>query len=280
MPAKKIGFCFSGEGARGAVQAGIAWRLAQDGILANFTAGVSSGSICAAAYSHLGPDGLADLWANIKGLRSVFGVNWPIPFKRGLLNQRPMEKIVYNAVQYPPICEAMVSRIDIATGELNYVSNAQHTPNDFAEAVLGSVAISGLVEDRNGWVDAGSRQLAPISLCVDAGCTDIYIILGRPLVIMPWTRPRGILQIPGIIFRAFDITLFEVLLRDIDYWVGPDAEPRAKKIKITVVQPETLCYENIEFNKCPIGVEFGKTVTGMKNKTQLRAHFRRHPLRD
>lgn len=275
---KKIGFCFTGEGARGAIQAGIAARLAQDGIVANFTAGVSSGSICAAAYSHLGPDGLADLWAGIRNIFSVFSVNWNLLYKSGLLNQKPMEKLVYNAVQYPPICEAMVSRIHIESGELDYVSNQRVSTQEFAEAVLGSVAITGLVQDRNGWIDAGSRQLAPIGLCVDAGCTDIYVIAGRPLVMQHWNKPRGMLQAPIMAFRALDITLFEIVLRDINYWVGPDAPAAAKKIKINVVQPTELFYETVEFGKCKAGVEFGRTVSVLQNKAQLRRHFLRHPV--
>lgn len=279
MPTKKIGFCFTGEGARGAIQAGIAARLARDGITANFTVGVSSGSICAAAYSHLGPEGLADLWSGIKNIFSVFSVNWNLFGKSGLLNQRPMEKLVYNAVQYPPICEGMISRLNIESGELDYVSNARVPTNDFAEAVLGSVAITGLVQDRNGWVDAGSRQLAPVSLCIDAGCTDIYIIAGRPLVMQHWTKPKGIFPAPLMAFRALDITLFEIVLRDIDYWIGPDAPSKAQKIKINVVQPTELLYEAVEFARCKDGVEFGQTVSFMQNKAQLRRHFQKHPLK-
>lgn len=279
MPAKKIGFCFTGEGARGAIQAGIAARLAHDGITANFTVGVSSGSICAAAYSHLGPDGVAELWGGIKNIFSVFGVNWNLFGKSGLLHQRPMEKLVYNAVQYPPICEGMISRLHIESGELDYVSNARVPPNDFAEAVLGSVAITGLVQDRNGWVDAGSRQLAPVSLCIDAGCTDIYIIAGRPLVMQHWTKPKCIFPAPLMAFRALDITLFEIVLRDIEYWIGPDAPASAKKVKINVVQPTELLYEAVEFNRCKDGVEFGRTVSVMQNKAQLRRHFQKHPLK-
>lgn len=276
----KVGFCFTGEGARGAIQAGIAYGLAQHGIMADFTAGISSGSICAAAYAHLKPSGLYDLWHNIKGVTSVFGINWwKLPCVYGLCNQKPMEKIVKAAVQNEPICESVVARMHIETGTMDYVSNKKVSRDDFAEAVLGSVAITALVEDRNGWVDAGSRQLAPVSLCVDAGCTDIYIITGRPMRILDWKKPRGLLKIPAMAFRAFDISLFEIAMRDINYWVGPDAPDSAKDLNITVVQPTRLLYENIEFNKCAEGAAWGRYNYMGHKKAELKMHFCRYPLK-
>lgn len=276
---KKIGFCFTGEGARGAVQAGIAYDLAQRGIIADFAAGISSGSICAAAYAHLKPAGLYNLWADIKGIRSVFGLNlWRLPWVYGLLNQKPMEKMVRAAVRNEPICESMVALMNIATGDMKYVSNHKVSRDEFAEAVLASVAITALVEDRKGWVDAGSRQLAPVSLCVDAGCTDIYIITGRPMVIQKWQKPRGLLKILEMAFRAFDISLFEIAMRDINYWIGPDAPASAKDINISLIQPTTLFYENVEFNKCAEGVLLGKNNYTGKDKAALQMHFCKFPL--
>lgn len=274
----KIGFCFTGEGARGAVQAGIAYSLAHDGIVADFTAGISSGSVCAAAYAHLKPAGLYDLWANIKTIRSVFGVNWNPFWKSGFLNQKPMEKLVYDAVSHDPVCESMVARLNIETGDMQYVSNAHVSRTEFAEAVLGSVAITAMVQDRDGWVDAGSRQLAPVSLCVDAGCTDIYIITGRPLVIQNWKRPRGFFSIPAYAFRAFDLSLFEIALRDINYWIGPDAPASAKNINITLVQPTAVFYESIEFRKCAKGVVWGREHHTGHSKQALQMHFRQYPV--
>ncbi|NDD53901.1 hypothetical protein EBZ39_08470, partial [bacterium] len=277
----KVGFCFTGDGARGAVQAGIAFSLAyHQQIWANFVTGVSSGSVCAAAYSHLGPAGCAELWAGIKSIFSVFQPNWWIFGKTGLMNQCPMEKLVYRAVQNHPHCESVVTRLNIATGDLQYVSNFKVSRHDFAEAVLGSVAITGLVQDRNGWIDAGSRQLAPVSLCVDAGCTDIYVIAGRPLhQIAQWKKPRGILPAIPTALRALDLTLFEITLRDINYWTGPDAPESAKDINIYLIQPTDLFYDNVDFRCCASGVKLGMYNYTGRNKEELRMHFQRYPLK-
>jgi len=278
----KIGFCFSGEGARGAIQAGIALALAEQGIRADFTAGISSGSVCAAAYSHLGPYGLAELWASIKNIFSVFSPNWNLLGKSGLLNQKPMAKLVYEAVTRDPICESMVVRMGIESGELEYVSNYKTSREQFAEAVLGAVAITALVEDRHGYVDAGSRQLAPISLCLDEGCTDIYVILGRPLRMQYWRKPRGLLQIPAMGFRALDISLFELVLRDIHEWVGVggnDINERAPKVNITVLQPQEQIYQATEFRHCGRGVAYGQKYYSQYTREKLLAHFTSFPVR-
>ena len=72
----KIGFCFTGEGARGSIQSGIALGLYNNGIKADYTIGVSSGSICSAAYSYLGAQGLTEMWRDIDNIFSVFSLNF------------------------------------------------------------------------------------------------------------------------------------------------------------------------------------------------------------
>lgn len=254
----KVGFCFTGEGARGSVQAGIALGLAARGIRADFTIGVSSGSICAASYAHLGPEGLAELWSSIKNIFHVFSPNLGFLWRRGILNQKPMERIVKKAVMNDPICESVAVRMNIEDGRMDYVSNMSCTREDFAEAVLGSVAITALVEDRNGWVDAGSRQLAPLEQCIQAGCDEIYVIMGRRFMIEEWKMPSGFLPATRMAFRALDISLNEFMLRDINNCLKEEGDPGYRGIKIHLVEPHETPFESVEFRKCPYGVEYGK----------------------
>jgi predicted acylesterase/phospholipase RssA len=266
----KIGFCFTGEGARGSIQAGISYGLYKQGIKADFTIGVSSGSICAASYAYLGPEGLADMWSNIKNVFSVFGINYNLIGKSGLLNQKPMQKIVEKAMKNDPICESIVVRMNIEDGYMDYVSNKNVTPKEFEDAVLGSVAITALVEDKNGWVDAGSRQLTPLKQCIEAGCTDIYVIMGRTLDLPPWEKPKGLLKIFKMAFRALDITLYEVMIRDINNCLKIKTDQGYKNINIFLVEPKELLFDSVEFNKCKEGVEYGKTEFQIHNKKALR----------
>lgn len=267
---KKIGFCFTGEGARGSIQAGIALGLHNEGIDADFTIGISSGSICAASYSYLGPKGLADMWSNISNIFDVFGINYGFIWKNGILNQKPMEKIVKNAVKNQPICESVVVRMNIEDGRMEYVSNKNVNAEEFGEAVLGSVAITALVEDRNGWVDAGSRQLAPLEQCIEAGCNKIYVIMGRRFEIDEWKKPTGILPAIKMAYRALDISLNEIMMRDINKCLKNEGEFGYKGIDIHLVQPNETLFQTIEFNRCKDGVKYGVDNYYKNDKKGLR----------
>jgi predicted acylesterase/phospholipase RssA len=253
----KVGFCFTGEGARGSVQAGIALGLHNEGINADFAIGISSGSICAASYSYLGPKGLADMWSDVSNIFDVFGVNWTFPWRRGLLNQRPMERIIKKAMKNDPICESVVVRMNIQDGRMEYVSNKSCSSDDFMEAVLGAVAITALVEDRNGWVDAGSRQLAPLEQCIEAGCDDIYVIMGRKFNIEEWKMPGGFMSAIQMAYRALDISLNEIMMRDISKCLKNEGEFGYKGINIHLVEPLETPFQTVEFNKCRYGVSYG-----------------------
>jgi predicted acylesterase/phospholipase RssA len=263
---KKIGFCFTGEGARGSIQAGIALGLSKSGITADYTIGISSGSICAASYCYLGPKGLADMWSNISGIFDVFGFNFDFPFRSGLMNQKPMQRIVKNSLLKDPICESVVCRMSIETGALEYVSNKNVSKEDFEDAVLGSVAITGLVEDRKGYVDAGSRQLAPLEQCINAGCKEIYVIMGRPSYLENWSMPKGPFRQFKMAFRALDITLYEIMIRDIFSCIRSESHPDFKGVNIHLVEPNELLFESVEFKKCNLGVKYGESNYKINDK--------------
>lgn len=253
----KIGFCFTGEGARGSIQSGMALGLERMGIKADFTIGISSGSICSASYAYLGPEGMAELWSSIRNIFHVFGFNPLMFWSRGLLNQKPMEKIVQNAMKNAPICESVVARMNIKDGRMDYVSNRSCSPDHFAEAVLGSVAITALVADRDGWVDAGSRQLAPLEQCIAAGCDEIYVIMGRRFMIEEWNLPSGFLCSAKMAFRALDISLNEFMLRDINRCLKQEGDQGFKGVNIHLVEPNETLFESTEFYRCKEGVKYG-----------------------
>lgn len=262
----KIGFCFTGEGARGAIQAGIVQGLNDLNIKPDITIGISSGSICSASYAYLGPTGLVDLWSNVKNIFSVFGLNFNILMKTGLLNQKPMEKIVLSAMRNNPICESLVCKMNIETGEMKYVSNRQVEIDYFMESVLASVAITGLVEDRQGWVDAGSRQLAPLKQAIELGCNKIYVIMGRPFSLSEWSKPTGFFKNAKMAFRALDISLHELMTRDINEFL----KNKNLKCEIFLVEPTSFFYDSVEFNKCNEGVKLGRNNFTILDKREIK----------
>lgn len=270
----KTGFCFTGEGARGAIQAGIVTGLDNLNIKPDITIGVSSGSICSASYAYLGASGLFDMWKNVKNIFSVFGINYNIFTKSGIMNQNPMKKIVLRAMKNEPICESIVSKMNIETGELAYVSNFKTNKKEFCESVLASVAITGLVEDKDGWVDAGSRQLAPLKQAIDLGCSKIYVIMGRPFSLSQWSKPKGFFKHAKMAFRALDISLQEIMIRDISQFLKK--EEISENIEIFLVEPHNLFYDSVEFNKCKEGVYLGKDNFSILDKREIKKFIKNY----
>lgn len=272
---KKICFCYSGEGARGSIQAGITKSLTDKGIIPDVTIGVSSGSVCASSYSYLGSQGLLDLWNSIDSVFDVFGFNYSFLWKTGFLNTKPLNKRVQSIVNDYPLCESIVSKLNIETGEIRYVSNKYSSQKEFIDSVVASIAITTLVEDKDGWVDAGSRVLAPIDHAVALGCSDIYIISGRPMELQYWEKSTGWLSLFKIGLRALDISLYEVMFRDIQNWIYDPEKIKKNQINITLLQPKELIFESTEFKKCRIGTQYGLTEYVSYNPLQLQVLFPR-----
>lgn len=270
---KKICFCYSGEGARGSIQAGITKSLIQKGIKPDLTIGVSSGSICASSYSYLGADGLTDLWKSIDSILDVFGLNINFLWKTGFLNSKPLEKRIKKIIHDEPICESIVSKLNIESGEIKYVSNKQSTRQEFIDSIIASIAITTLVEDKNGWVDAGSRTLAPIDKAVSLGYSDIYVITGRPTDLQFWNKPKGWLSLFKLGLRALDISLYELMLRDINNWITNPRKILENDVNITLIQPKDFIFESTDFKQCSSGVEYGLTEYETYNPTQIQTMF-------
>lgn len=273
MKTNKICFCYSGEGARGSIQAGITKSLIDKGIKPDITVGVSSGSVCAASYSYLGADGLIDLWKSIDNILDVFGFNYNFLWKSGFLNSKPLLNRIQKIVHDNPLCESIVSKLNIETGEIKYTSNKKSTKQEFIDSIIASIAITTLIEDKNGWVDAGSRVLTPIDHAVSLGCSEIYIITGRPMELSYWRKPKGWLSLFKFGLRALDISLYELMLRDINNWINDSEKIKKYNINVTLVQPKDFIFESTEFNKCYIGTVYGQNNYTMYNPNEMQALF-------
>lgn len=273
MNTNKICFCYSGEGARGSIQAGITKHLISSGIIPDITIGVSSGSVCASSYSYLGADGLVELWNSIDSILDIFDFNYNFLWKSGLLNSKPLLKKVTSIVHDKPICESIVSKLNIETGEVKYVSNYLYDKQEFIDSVVASIAITTLIEDKDGWVDAGSRVLTPIDHAVSLGCSDIYIITGRPMQLSYWKKPKGWLSLFKFGLRALDISLYELMLRDINNWINNTDKIKQHNININLLQPKDFVFESTEFSKCKYGVQYGMENYTSYNPVQMQALF-------
>lgn len=269
----KICFCYSGEGARGSIQAGITKSLIDKGIKPDLTIGVSSGSICAASYSYLGANGLVDLWNSINSILDIFDFNINFLWKSGFLNSRPLLKKIENIVHDYPLCESIVSKLHIETGDVRYVSNKLSKRSEFIDSIIASIAITTLIEDKNGWVDAGSRVLTPIDYAVSLGCTDIYIITGRPMRLQNWKKPKGWLSFAKIGLRALDLSLYEIMFRDINDWINNESKILQHGINLTLIQPRDFIFESTDFKMCKKGTQYGLSEYSMYNPMELKQMF-------
>lgn len=272
----KICFCYTGEGARGSIQAGITQSLIDMKIKPDLTIGVSSGSICSSSYSYLGSNGMIDLWNSIDSILDVFGINYNFLWKNGLLNSKPLEHRIRGIIHNFPICESIVSKLNIETGEIKYVSNIGCDKEELINSIVASICITTLVEDKNGWVDAGSRILAPIDKAVSLGYKDIYIITGRPMRLQQWKKPSGWLALFKQGFRALDISLYEIMLRDINSWISDRNKLKQNGVNITLLQPKELLFESIDFAKCKIGTSYGYHNYDIFNTSQIMELFNQY----
>ena len=195
---------------------------------------------------------MADLWSGVNSLWDVFGFNWNFLWNTGILNQKPAEKYIQAAIRNTPICESVISRLNVCKGVVEYVSNQNIPKEEFAEAVLSAFAIPGLVTARNGYIDGAFMVETPLQQAIDSGCTEIHVILGSPMKPSVWSIPTGLFKFASMFYRAFDLSLTEILILDVFNYIKS-----GNNIPIHVYQPNTCLYSLLDFSQCAQGVQYG-----------------------
>ena len=82
--------------------------------------------------------------------------------------------------------------------------------------------------------------------------------MGRPSYLESWTKPTGLFRQFKMAFRALDITLYEIMIRDIFSCIRSETHPDFKGVDIHLVEPNELLFESVEFKKCQLGVKYGE----------------------
>lgn len=88
-----------------------------------------------------------------------------------------------------------------------------------------------------------------------------------------WNKPTGFLSLFKLGLRALDISLYELMLRDINNWIKDRYKIQSHDLNITLVQPKDFIFESVEFSKCKNGTEYGLTQYDMYNPTEMRGLF-------
>jgi len=258
----KTAYVLSGGGAKGAFQVGAMSYLDQIGVKPDMIFGTSVGALNAAGYVYAGMNELMKIWERIEGRSDILKLNWwKIFWAQGAYSTKPMRKIIDKAVANPPVnaaVEAVVTRVDLETGELQYVSN-KVGPERFAVAVESSAAIPLAMEPvDNKWIDGGAREVAPLKQAIEAGCERIYVILCNPTLGAPFNFQvkARLLAMAYNAYQAVDILQNEVWLNDLAVCKqinrNLSAHPGKKAIELVVYAPDVVKIDTLEFDPLKI----------------------------
>lgn len=259
----KTAFVFSGEGARGSYQAGIAHSLAMRGVYADRVYGTSSGAINATGYSFLGTKKLFLQWEEINSIGDVFKKNgFSSIWKTGIFNPSPLKKILTNIVEQNPYqIPVTITKVNILTGEVVYVSNTDVSSTEFVDSVVASAAIPGVVEPVDGlWVDGGVKVLAPLKQAIKDGCDNILVIMASPLHIKKLDEVGSICGMGKSVYvaaRSLNIAMREMLINDIRLALQRNKIEGYREISLSVFGPKEKIFSMLDFRETKFGAAKG-----------------------
>lgn len=235
----KTAFVFTGCGALGAFQAAAVDVLAQRGIVPSLVYGVSSGAVNAILYSFLGSRENVLFWRGLRKFSDAFELNlWNLLFKQGdgiFRHGEKMAQLMLSKFTDRTFCrvdQCSVWVIDAEDGSLirrRYTSGMTRNLAILApyNVAMAACAVPGMCQNWMGFVDAGTRVLAPLKAAIQDGAEEIYVISGRvPFEDDPrkmfWPRAAA----AG--YYAVDSALGEILRRDLE-----DLEQKNEMAKMT-----------------------------------------------
>ena len=232
---KKVGFVFSGGGAKGAVQVGMVRRVWDKGIRPDIVTGNSVGAINAFFAAQGKIDQMEAFWKSIRGNLDVYrtrffssilmfaGWQWGYP---SLYSPGPAAKRLREIVKVRKladfIAELRIGAVDLLTGDFVSVNQAHPLLDRF---LLGSTAIPLVftpvrIKKREDpelaglYCDGCVRNLTPVSQAVGLGATELHIFLtgGKKLQSVD-KSPKNWTTLAG---RVVGINMHELMVDDIE----------------------------------------------------------------
>ena len=254
-------FLLSGEGAKGAEQAYILKRLAEENIRPDMLMGISSGAINACGYSLVGAHELCVFWEGIKSINDIFSFNPWFMWQNGLYRTKPIEKKLSKLQEeyfsYPVYFWATDKR-DSRPKSFYYGKKASFTWQKQQE-LLSAISIPGLVNSESGFCDAGGSLLAPLNEALKLSPEEIYIILGRNIFQTKKAPKDGFLGPIKQAYHFFDVIMESFLLNNLkslsrvgsellDF--GVDKMSAKKSISVKLCMPSTQTLGALDFIEC------------------------------
>jgi NTE family protein len=250
-------FVLSGGGNRGPLEVGALRSLLKHGIVPDFFAGTSAGSINSAFMAAFGPDlaavsRLAAGWhtaskATVYG-GNILQIGWRlIRGADGLFSSDGMRRLLEQNL--PPgvrtfgqlQCPCYITAVDLRSGRLYLFGEEPSAP--LVDAVLASSSMPGMHPpvDYHGLqlVDGGVVTTTPAGIAMDKGATVIYAInVGSGDEVQP--PVRGVLN---ILARTLNTFLVQSLLMDLD---RASADPAIELHHIHITAFAGLAFDDFE----------------------------------
>jgi len=257
--------CLSGGSAKGAFQTGaILYLLGKKKIKYDIMAGVSVGAINAAAIGMF-PDGkeleaaeyLRDMWISIDASK-IYKRWWPFGrwhglWKASLFDSSPLHHLVKSNIDIGRIRSSgkkvYCGTVNLTTGKYTVFNSEQ---NDFVDAVIASASFPGLFTPvqigDHLYTDGGSKEISPISIAINQGCTEIDLVMTSPEV-----RIKKFINNPktvDVINRSFDLSTEKIMSNDLEKAImynklASTGLTDKKEIKINVIRPSFNLLEDL-----------------------------------
>lgn len=261
----------SGGGVKGAWQAGVIYRLvAEERNYYSILCGVSVGALNAAYLAgyernqtEVSGKNLVSVWKGIDQSK-VYRRWFPFGrlqgiFKSSLYDSSPLQKWVRENLNSKAIQSTgrllRVGAVSLTTGRYRVFDEDYH---DIPGAVLASSSFPGMLcpieLEGELWSDGGVREITPLKAALDAGATEVDIVLcnpSEPSQSFP-KKPKTL----DIAMRAIDLMGEEILSDDIEkaklinlaLTCGVCSEEGQRKVRLRVFRPPTtLCENNLDF---------------------------------
>ena len=275
----------SGGGARGAFHLGVLDRLADTGVDYDYIFGVSAGALVGSLMAEsprgmlrVGVDKALRIWdEKVRCNRDIYK-RWPFgkylsaPWKTGLWNAAPLQKLVRENLNYDGIIDSgrtfKVGVVSYGLGEYRDVSAAESNKREFWKWVYASAAVPPEFEPiwipDDLWGDGGARTIAPFSSAIKSGADTIDVVVTRdPRAIGKrdpeddWFGTKINLINYGL--RIVGMAISEIFVRDVYLDMKMvehinarialgDPEMQGKRhITVRLFQPEKALYGSLEF---------------------------------
>jgi NTE family protein len=175
--------------------------------------------------------------------RVKLGMNTLMSRFDGIVDPLPLHQLIRKNVNNEYLSKTpvkvKVGAVNIATGEMRYVSPQQRNYLDFVFASSSIPMLMPAVEiDQQLYLDGGIREVAPIREAIEDGATEIVLIACHsPLLYQPEDiNTRNLIT---LIERVRDITVNQIVNSNI-VWAESYVDRsilRGKPMKLTVIRP-------------------------------------------